>query len=154
MTMTSDGRFDDDTIEAMAEHGTDETVVRLARDVRDLRRWRREATTVIARWDQVYAELGHPGRIGDMASEAALQAVKRLNDRLDGLTNIADGSWVTAEHIEMIRDSAKLHRKAALRVSELEMKVARLQRIGDTLAGHADLTDWRAAEAVSEWEQQ
>lgn len=48
------------------------------KEVEDLRRWKAEATAVIAEWDQLWEQAGRPGRLGDTRAAGLL---KKLQER-------------------------------------------------------------------------
>ena len=56
-----------------------------ADEIDRLRRWKREATEVIERWDKVFDALGRPGRLGELKSVAAKSEVERLRAEVHAL---------------------------------------------------------------------
>lgn len=44
-------------------------------EIEALRQWKREATEVIAAWDDVWAALGCPGQLGESKAQSSLRAV-------------------------------------------------------------------------------
>jgi len=50
-------------------------------DMESLRRWKAEATTVLAEWEQVWEALGHPGFLGESKAAASLRHIARGNGR-------------------------------------------------------------------------
>lgn len=87
----------------------------------------------------------------DLTVQTLAREVRDLRKRTEGFINIADGSWISVEHRQMIVDAARLAREAAARIDLLEMKVKRMKHIGDTLARHVDTTH---RHAVAEWERE
>lgn len=60
----------------------DHRVTPLSTELRELRRWKREASWVLSGWDRVFDALGHPGRIGEHRHIAALAEVERMRAEL------------------------------------------------------------------------
>lgn len=58
--------------------GGEDELAGLFAELDQLRRWKVEATEVLALWDGVAEELGRPGRLGDVMPVAARAEVKRL----------------------------------------------------------------------------
>lgn len=56
---------------------------RALNEIDRLRRWKAEATEVLARWDAVWEHAGCPGRLGQDRSEAVREQIDRLRAEID-----------------------------------------------------------------------
>jgi hypothetical protein len=65
----------------------------IADEIERLRKWKAEATAVLAAWDSVWEAAGRPGRLGSSKPEQTADEIARLRTAGQALYDVLDQMW-------------------------------------------------------------